>query len=67
MTNYDIFISYRREGGREIARTIKLALEARGLTTTRSAMVFLMRLSLRLSKTARIFFGPFRWRYGQVF
>ena len=30
MTNYDIFISYRREGGREIARTIKLALEARG-------------------------------------
>lgn len=33
MTKYDIFISYRREGGREIARTIKLALEARGYSS----------------------------------
>ena len=29
--DYDVFISYRRENGREIARTLQLALMQRGL------------------------------------
>ncbi len=30
MANYDIFISYRREGGRDYARNVQLALQAKG-------------------------------------